>query len=317
MTDKTYNNLSELYNTIPSEEAKKYSNHDMEKSRIPNLRNNIDVEPEGYFDDETAGQKRTDNYENIEKVENIVTEVVADDKLILVRTHSYVGLAHEAPKFSQDNEFILHGYRVNFHTCETIAKSLCLCHNETVNVWTHLVGALFTVILIIVTGITVGPYGYRINEPWRADHHKINFKKYSFPFYSSVPIFHNSRLFLSYLNMNLRKISNNTISDNLNHIDYNRTENFFIKSIDDYSSLFDDINEMEEDINCASCIEDFVRNMFTIKEFVEDTINYMDVINEKKAGLFNDSIRDKLISFQNIIDKFILKMIKKVKIFYN
>jgi hypothetical protein len=319
MVDKNYNTLPDIYKTLPVEEAKNYSKFEIEKSNLPPYSNNLQADSEKYFEDDGLPDKRSNSYETIEKkVENVVQETKGDDMLLSLRTHSYVGHAHEAPKFSRDNEFILSGYRINFHTCETIAKSLCLCHNETMNVWTHLVGALFTVILIIITGVTVGPYGSRINEPWRAEKHKINFEKFSVPFYSSAPIFHNSRIYLTYLNANLKKMSINNITmsnNNINTDDY-RTEKFLQSCQEDYSSVYDEINMMEYDIKCTSCIEDFMRNLFTIKDFLEDTMKYLDFINTQDPK-FRQSIKDKFISFKDILDKLLTKMNNKVRIFNN
>lgn len=52
-------------------------------------------------------------------------------------------------KFQQDNEFIIKGYRLYFNTTKKIIRSLFLVHNETVNIWTHLVGALMFLMIIL------------------------------------------------------------------------------------------------------------------------------------------------------------------------
>jgi len=51
------------------------------------------------------------------------------------------------------NEGILHGYRINYHSYKELLKSTCQCHNETTNIWTHLLGALlfFGVLVLILT----------------------------------------------------------------------------------------------------------------------------------------------------------------------
>ncbi|OMJ74385.1 hypothetical protein SteCoe_26712 [Stentor coeruleus] len=55
----------------------------------------------------------------------------------------------EFHKFQQDNEFIIKGYRLYFNTTKKILRSLFLVHNETVNIWTHLVGALMFLMIIL------------------------------------------------------------------------------------------------------------------------------------------------------------------------
>ena len=48
-----------------------------------------------------------------------------------------------------DNEDIHTGYRIGFNTKWDIIKSLFMMHNESVNVWSHLLGVLIFVFLII------------------------------------------------------------------------------------------------------------------------------------------------------------------------
>ena len=62
-----------------------------------------------------------------------------------------IGHINEAPHFVQDNEFLLYGYRINFFTGKKICRSLFMCHNETVNVWSHILISLFCVFLIFNT----------------------------------------------------------------------------------------------------------------------------------------------------------------------
>lgn len=55
----------------------------------------------------------------------------------------------EIPEWQRDNEFIKSRYRVDYEgTCE-VASTVCKCHNETVNVCTHLVGSIIMAILAI------------------------------------------------------------------------------------------------------------------------------------------------------------------------
>jgi adiponectin receptor len=69
----------------------------------------------------------------------------------------YIGNVTEAHNFIIDNEFILKGYRINFHSCKRITKSACMCHNETVNIWTHFIGFVLVVTFIIMVILEIGP----------------------------------------------------------------------------------------------------------------------------------------------------------------
>ena len=49
----------------------------------------------------------------------------------------------EAPDFQKDNEYIKGGYLINCNSPKKITKSLFMLHNETLNIWTHLLGSIF------------------------------------------------------------------------------------------------------------------------------------------------------------------------------
>lgn len=50
----------------------------------------------------------------------------------------------------QDNEIIKTGYRVGYKGHKAVMSTMCMCHNETVNIWTHFIGALTFLGLCIV-----------------------------------------------------------------------------------------------------------------------------------------------------------------------
>ncbi|XP_009606704.1 heptahelical transmembrane protein 1-like [Nicotiana tomentosiformis] len=61
---------------------------------------------------------------------------------------------HELPKYMKDNEFILNYYRANWPIKEAFL-SIFRWHNETLNVWTHLLGFILFVGLTIVNVVEV------------------------------------------------------------------------------------------------------------------------------------------------------------------
>jgi hypothetical protein len=63
---------------------------------------------------------------------------------------AWIGSCDDVPDHEVDNEFIKSGYRINHHTCCRSIKSLFTCHNESVNVWTHLLGAIFFFFLFLL-----------------------------------------------------------------------------------------------------------------------------------------------------------------------
>ena len=58
----------------------------------------------------------------------------------------------------KDNRHVQSGYRVDMgwrRSCE----SLCHLHNETINVWSHLLGFCMVACLLIITLATMSPHG--------------------------------------------------------------------------------------------------------------------------------------------------------------
>jgi len=70
---------------------------------------------------------------------------------------AFIGTKEEAPEFLQDNEFIKNGYRIDHNSCCVAAKSLFTCHNESVNVWSHLIGSVCYLGLFIALCIIIIP----------------------------------------------------------------------------------------------------------------------------------------------------------------
>ena len=66
-----------------------------------------------------------------------------------------IGTYEEAEKFIQDNEYIKGGYLLNCTTFKKTFKSLLIIHNESMNVWSHLIGAIFFFFLIWYTTIFI------------------------------------------------------------------------------------------------------------------------------------------------------------------
>ena len=68
---------------------------------------------------------------------------------------TFIGHLLMAPAHLRDNEFILRGYRIGFNTKSKIMKSMLMLHNESVNVWSHLIGVLVFIVLLIYTSVAV------------------------------------------------------------------------------------------------------------------------------------------------------------------
>jgi hypothetical protein len=70
---------------------------------------------------------------------------------------AYVGTSNEAPNFMRRN-WILKGYRINFDF-RGIPKTLFMVHNETTNIWSHLLGFMIFASLFIFILFFTAPDG--------------------------------------------------------------------------------------------------------------------------------------------------------------
>lgn len=66
-----------------------------------------------------------------------------------------LGTYNDLPDFFKDNEYIRKGYLINCNSKLKALKSLFYLHNETVNIWSHLLGAIFFFCLIWYTAIYI------------------------------------------------------------------------------------------------------------------------------------------------------------------
>ena len=76
---------------------------------------------------------------------------------LIQKSKMLIGTWEEAPEFLHDNEFLLRGYRINFNTVGRVLRSLFMWHNETVNIWTHLIGIILCAMLIFYVAIYIVP----------------------------------------------------------------------------------------------------------------------------------------------------------------
>lgn len=84
-----------------------------------------------------------------------VKEEVEEDKSILPKIEKIVNRAWNAipfdslPHWLRDNEFLEHNHRPQMNSFRGCFKSMFRLHTETWNIWTHLVGFVFFVVLVL------------------------------------------------------------------------------------------------------------------------------------------------------------------------
>ena len=81
--------------------------------------------------------------------------IESNENLIFEKKELIIGNYEEAPEYLKDNEYIRSGYLINCNTFKKVLSSLIKCHNETMNVWSHLLGTLIAIIFIFYTFIFV------------------------------------------------------------------------------------------------------------------------------------------------------------------
>ena len=69
-----------------------------------------------------------------------------------------LGTYNDLPDFYKDNEYIKKGYLLNCDSIIKAIKSLFCLHNESINIWSHLLGAIFFIGLICYTAICITNY---------------------------------------------------------------------------------------------------------------------------------------------------------------
>ena len=74
------------------------------------------------------------------------------------KTGIILGTYNDVPDFYKDNEYIKKGYLLYCDSIFKALKSLFRLHNESVNVWSHLLGAIFFFCLILYTAIFITNY---------------------------------------------------------------------------------------------------------------------------------------------------------------
>ena len=95
---------------------------------------------------------------SIKKMANDLSESFNESYSVLAKhIRAYVGPKEEAEDFQVDNAYIERGYRINHNTAGRLCKSLCSCHNESVNVWSHIGGVTFFLCILISLCVVVIP----------------------------------------------------------------------------------------------------------------------------------------------------------------
>ena len=169
-----------------------------------------------------------------------------------------IGTIDEAHDYMKHNNFIIRGYRINFDSGKKIIRSLFMLHNESVNVWTHLIGSLIILILLIYTASFIN-YNKQVIRDFDFKNIKINLESLTEPIYPNIKAFASS-LYTS-------------------SIDY-------IKLID--KKTYEYSKFVVKNINCLYCIEDILNYIVKLKDITTSHINDSNALNK-----FNNIVNQK------------------------
>lgn len=85
-----------------------------------------------------------------------------DSNSVLAKTEKKASKAltvlwNDIPHWLQDNHYIISGYRTPSNSYKKSAASIGHLHNESVNIWTHLIGAIMAAVAAVVTYFNLRP----------------------------------------------------------------------------------------------------------------------------------------------------------------
>ena len=107
-------------------------------------------------EEEKAERMTDDDHEKLKKDINSENDTTEQSNIV-------IGNFEEAPKFLQENEYIRKGYVVNCSSFKRALRCLFKFHNETMNTWTHLLGAIFFIFLIFYTLFFIPNFNIQLN----------------------------------------------------------------------------------------------------------------------------------------------------------
>jgi hypothetical protein len=84
--------------------------------------------------------------------DSLYIEPIFSDCEKVLKTERYIGSIEDLTEFDEypfDNQYLLTGWRIHYFKWTDCFASLFQWHNETLNIWTHLLGSLFFMALII------------------------------------------------------------------------------------------------------------------------------------------------------------------------
>jgi adiponectin receptor len=179
-----------------------------------------------------------------------------------------IGSYYETEEFMKDNEYIKNGYRINCDSLWKCLKSLFVIHNESINIWSHLLGSIFMFFLIFYTMIFITSYKTQINI---INFDFENIKKYAEPLLNSNNSQLNNfkKLFINFTQEFKKEIKMNF--NNFNPI------NFYTNSLE---KLNNSLNYLKRNTNTSFNLKEYFDNINErLLDFKEQMLDMMEIEN--------------------------------------
>ena len=100
--------------------------------------------------EQLSNEETTDNT----STRTAVGEDEGEQKPKFVSDKPHIGVIEEVAPEERFNKYLKTGYRINYNSWRKIICSLFEWHNETINIWTHLVGFVTYIVIIFVIAFT-------------------------------------------------------------------------------------------------------------------------------------------------------------------
>ena len=200
------------------------------------------------------------------------TKKYQGDKIIL-------GKYSEAPDYLKDNEYIKDGYLINCNSFKKVFLSLFVCSNETLNVWSHLIGCCISFLLIIFIACFLKTGKIKELSQTEYEDIKVKLKEVVIPLIEDLNITHEK-------NNNYKNISNYLYMMKLNSkklMDNYGSKSTMIINIENFMEENDNImNQISEIYNSSNIIDIIIKKWERCSNKIKRYINKY-VINEIKG----------------------------------
>ncbi len=189
-----------------------------------------------------------------------------------------VGKYSEAPDYLKDNEYIKEGYLINCNSFNKVFRSILVCSNETINIWSHLIGCIISILLIIFIACFLKTG--KIKELSQTEYEDIQIKLNE----AVIPLIKDLKKTNEENNyINVSNIINKIKTNSENLIDNYGSKSNVITNIENYLEKNENlINQIMELNNNSNILEIIVKNWEICSNKITNYINKF-IINDIKG----------------------------------